>query len=89
MVGINNNDEREDKMEEFKIEKNIPIPQRRVYPFKKMEIGDSFFIPLPEGRNVQYLQSNLTWSARMKRIRVTTRRTEENGVFGVRVWRIE
>jgi len=38
----------------YKIDKNIPIPEienkikgfrKRIYPFKEMEIGDSFFVP--------------------------------------------
>lgn len=41
----------------YEIEKNIPIPTDRhrggrgkpIYPFAKMEVGDSFFVPLPEG----------------------------------------
>ena len=28
--------------EAFKIEKGIPCPERSHYPFKKMEVGDSF-----------------------------------------------
>lgn len=30
----------------FKIEKHVPPPAaRRVYPFDKMDVGDSFFVP--------------------------------------------
>lgn len=33
-------------MSEYKIEKNIPLPQSSmIYPVLKMEVGDSFFIP--------------------------------------------
>jgi hypothetical protein len=37
------------KMEEFVIEKNIPVPaynpaKRRKYPFMYLEVGDSFFV---------------------------------------------
>jgi len=33
-------------MEKYKIEKDVPVPtrcRRGIYPFAKMEIGDSFF----------------------------------------------
>ena len=30
----------------YSIEKNIPVPEgRSKYPFPKMEVGDSFFVP--------------------------------------------
>ena len=35
--------------DEIKIETDVPVPvpaSRRTYPFDKMEVGDSFFLPL-------------------------------------------
>lgn len=30
----------------IKIEKNVPLPSYCTYPFKDMEVGDSFVVPL-------------------------------------------
>lgn len=30
-------------MSGFRIEKNVPLPEKTVYPFDDMEVGDSFF----------------------------------------------
>lgn len=39
-------------MSEYKVDKNVPLPENRgrrwgtsVYPFRDMEVGDSFFVP--------------------------------------------
>jgi hypothetical protein len=67
---------------EFKIEKGVPMPKRRgrlsLYPFGKMSVGDSIF--LPKIRNA----SNLTQRFRKKGWKFSARTV--NG--GVRVWRI-
>ncbi|KKK57043.1 hypothetical protein LCGC14_3058470 [marine sediment metagenome] len=46
----------------YKIEKNIPIPKsrwrERKYPFPKMKIGDSFFVPL-NGRKTKRVQPSI------------------------------
>ena len=73
---------------EYKIEKNIPIPLRggesSPFPFSKMEIGDSFLIPINQRSKMQsrlykYLQEN-------KDKAFISRRTDDNNV---RVWRIK
>lgn len=41
----------------FKIEKNVPIPERpspiSKYPFADMNVGDSFFVPEAQARRLQ------------------------------------
>ena len=80
------------------IEKNVPIPKKEKkykYPFRNMEILDSFFIEVKERdeRKRQYrlnrLQSDIVGSARsyretnMNNFKVITRRSDK----GIRVWR--
>jgi hypothetical protein len=74
----------------FKIDKGIPIPPSRygekttVYPFKDMEIWDSFFIP---GGRATRLSGSIA-NARTKYGHLySTRQVEEEGVRGVRIWR--
>ncbi len=72
----------------FKIDKGIELPPERVknsYPWKELSIGDSFFVPNMRSGARQGLQSI---SARHG-IRIAVRSVVENGVKGVRVWRIE
>lgn len=68
------------------IDKNIPIPEhlgkyRSKYPFKDMEIGDSFFTEA-EG-------SASNGNINFKPKRFLSRRSYENSVKGHRIWRIE
>lgn len=53
------------------------------YPLKDMEIGDSFFAP---GRKSNSVSASI---ARAYPKKFTRREVTENGVVGVRVWRIE
>ena len=72
----------------FKIEKNIPVPSSRgrvaIYPFREMEVGDSFAVPGMK----QPVLSNLACQA-AKRIgdgrRYSTRRQPDGSI---RVWRV-
>lgn len=69
-------------MNEFEIEKEIPIPtarNRRLYPWTKMKVGDSFFVPNQPG-----IDKNLRSSARYYGLKVCIRNVEG----GFRVWRI-
>ena len=75
--------------EKIEISSDIPIPVpggRRRYPWKKMKVGDSFFLPGNE-------QTQNTVSGAGRNIFgagcVSTRKTTENGVVGYRVWRIK
>jgi len=75
----------------FKVDKGIPIPKktndrgRQLYPWSKLEIGDSFFVPQdfkePHKVKKSVAQRNLT--DKPKRYKAY------NESDGVRVWRIE
>ncbi len=69
--------------EEIGITKGLPTPHRgrSKYPFRDMELGDSFFSP---GGSVIGLHG---CARRHRPMRFTCRSIVENGVPGVRVWR--
>jgi hypothetical protein len=70
--------------DEIEITKGVPTPHRgrSKYPFRHMELGDSFFAP---GGTVIGLHG---CARRHRPMRFTCRSVVENGVAGVRVWRI-
>jgi hypothetical protein len=75
----------------FKIEKNIPLPARRLssesmYPFAKMEIGDSFEIVCQTHGEAVARRSVLSPSWVRFRPKKFTSRVEDTCV---RVWRVE
>jgi hypothetical protein len=73
---------------EIKIDKNVPMPQeaaRAKYPWKQMEIGDSFFVPA-NGKSTRYRRNCLQSNAHGQVPRKFAVRLEEGGV---RVWRVE
>lgn len=82
-----------------KFDKGIPIPKGRGTTgsglYVGMEVGDSFFRPLPDGLTMEKHQTRTinsasSWGRRQSpRQKFTTRAVEENGVKGIRVWRIE
>jgi hypothetical protein len=85
----------------YKIKKNVSIPSKKdgttktIYPFKSMEIGDSFFIP-KKNRNLNSIRSSIqsnfnryNKSNESNQIKILTRAVQENGVLGLRVWRIQ
>lgn len=70
----------------YRIQKNVPIPQNKIaskYPFKDMEIGDSFFA---SGIPATYISLH---SRMLRPMKFSCRTVTENGVRGLRVWRIE
>lgn len=74
----------------YKIDKKkIPLPPDSSgggvtkYPFREMEIGDSFLIPRNEMN--ENTRMNIYGLAAKKNIKVSTRISEE----GLRVWRIK
>ncbi len=77
----------------YVLENDIPIPASRKsigvckYPWEDMKIGQSFFVPLNELSSEDARPSP---PDRLKKIgfRVQTRKLIENGVWVVRVWRI-
>jgi hypothetical protein len=77
----------------YTIEKNIPIPSsaRAVgaskYPWEQLMILDSFAVPLHE-LNSGKSRPTPPESLMRKGYRVQTRKLLENGVWVVRVWRI-
>ena len=88
-------------MEDWKIDKDIPVPvgsDRRSgeqkYPLNALEIGNSFFIPLEKGDDLKRMANRLsqarqTYQKRHEGVRFTQRMWEEDGVIGVRIWRVE
>jgi hypothetical protein len=75
------------------IENNIPIPpkgrgRKRIYPFEKMSIGDSFYVPAKKANAVRYCAH--FYRSRNKDFHFTTRSEKgADGGYGVRVWRIK
>ena len=80
--------------EEFKIEKDIPIPparrsSKRKYPFNKMQIGESILI---EGDRKKLRKASCAAQVYGKRNskKFISRLLEKDGeFFGVRLWRVE
>jgi hypothetical protein len=87
-------------MSKFTIQKAIPIPAKVMptgngeskYPFKDMEIGDSFFIP---GKAAGDMSSTLRVAHQTTGFDFTARTVKEvdeetgNEVAGCRIWRVE
>jgi len=79
------------KTQEFKIEKNIPYKKKEhgsIYPFKDMEIGDSFlvtkcdrkkYMAVSSALNFYIKQSNPTWKFSIRKV----------DTLSIRVWRIK
>jgi hypothetical protein len=73
----------------IEIQNNLPIPPRRgrpvKYPLDLMQVGDSFFV----ATQVRSTLSNSINRCRKKLgSSFTVRTVEENGVRGLRVWRV-
>ena len=72
-------------MEEIKIDKGIEMPagvRRPMYPYRSLEIGDSFLIP---GKVSGAVGGTVSYARRVTGFKFVTRTVEG----GVRVWRIE
>lgn len=78
----------------YSIEKNVAIPtierpNRKTgaykYPFAKMEVGDSFFVPINREKELKSVASSSSLYGSKLGRKFTTRKV----VGGVRVWRIE
>jgi hypothetical protein len=81
---------------EIKIEKGVSYPHKRragkrVFPFDKMDVGDSFFIPLGANQKIKSLQCQLSNNAKSyclrNRLLLRFKTSIEDG--GVRIWRAE
>jgi len=67
------------------VESSIPIPKirmRREYPYKEMEIGDSFYVPMAK---MQVVCNNNYRTSKLLGKKFIARREGD----GVRVWRTE
>lgn len=83
---------------ELAITSGIPIPpirrERSKYPFRHMQVGDSFFVPA-KLKNLQYTQHLVASAGQQfpkknpgcETWKFATRQTEQDGMPGVRVWR--
>ena len=70
-------------MVSINIQKNIPIPpekKRNVYPYKNMEIGESFFVPT--GKIQIVCNANYRTGKQLGKKFIARKENE-----GVRVWR--
>jgi hypothetical protein len=68
------------------IDKDIPFPGRkRHYPFIEMEVGDSFFTKKSRSTIAAIARY---WGKRLN-CKFSTADVVENGVEGIRVWRIK
>jgi hypothetical protein len=76
----------------IKIEKGVPIPQtrgnRNLYPFKKMGVGDSFFI-LDKSNPKKTLRNVCSAASFFKKKNPKYKFHSRSYVTGVRVWRVE
>ena len=69
-------------MDNYPIEKGVPMPSRTSYGFGKMEVGDFKFIP-------DKTRANFASSLNLKSKIFVTRTMTRDGVKGVGVWRTE
>ena len=90
--------------EEIRIERDVPRPETGYrgaslpnyprsadFPWSRMAIGDSFFIPVDEGADLIRLMNRITGSGckRMGPGCVSARARFEGGRLGVRAWLID
>jgi hypothetical protein len=76
----------------FKIEKKVPTPpkptnSRAKYPWREMDIGDSFFVPCKKEDMVKFRKSlgACACAPKLKPLKFTVRYVDG----GVRVWRVK
>lgn len=83
----------------MQIDKHVPLPAPRAYrgkggvlkyPFREMVPGDSAFFP-GEHKSSKHHPAFMTARNYVKRHgwRITTRAVVEDGVKGIRIWRVE
>jgi hypothetical protein len=73
------------------IDKDKPMPNgfgvRGKYPFAELDVGHSFFVP---GKTTSGISSSVANArTRMHGRKFVTNTVTENGVTGVRVWRVQ
>jgi hypothetical protein len=78
---------------EYKIEKNIPIPeiQEFRFPLLEMEVGDSFFVPILDWVSMGLIAGRpAIWECLKKQSQIEKREYKIRTVrHGFRVWRTE
>lgn len=79
-------------MTEFKIENDVPMPtrvrgRRGKYPFAALQIGESFFVP-GDAKSVRHVRNAACAHARKHGGHFRGSMRVENGVDGIRVWRV-
>ncbi len=86
----------------FEIEDNVPVAsvgsgRKRMYPFDRLNVGQSFFVPC-EGENGKRTKASVQSAARVaaKRYRESgqtmkfiSRSENKGGITGVRIHRVE
>ena len=69
----------------MEIEKDVPLPasvEKNSYPYRNMEIGDSFYV---EGIKLNtMLNTNWRWSRKLDRNFIARKEGD-----GIRVWRVD
>lgn len=78
----------------FNIEKGVPIPRKNAYPSNiystmgRLEIGDSFFIPLGKYKE-RNLKHHIYERQKLDGRKYTIRKDSKSRKAGVRVWRVQ
>jgi hypothetical protein len=70
------------------VQTGIPVPERHSvprYPFRTMQVGESFFVPNKSADSFRGRISELGKQG----LRFVGRNVVEDGVFGARIWRTE
>ena len=83
-------------MSEIVIEKNVPMPNgrrqpKKDFPYAKMEVGDSFVVPVPDGVQVGQFSSKVRtqahqWGKQNNGAKFSALLVDEQ--TKVRVWRV-
>jgi hypothetical protein len=74
----------------YQIESNVPLvhirkPKREIYPFSKLKVGDSFFVPAKDTRTIPRVRvAACTWAKENNR-KLASRAVDG----GVRIWRVK
>ena len=72
---------------ELKSDKPVPAPRMGAvpkYPWREMNIGEYFFVPRTDYKNENY-RPKPNAALNMK---IATRKRCENGITGIKIWRI-
>lgn len=75
-------------IKQFEIEKGIAIPPKQKntkYPFQRMKVGDSFFVPYSKVKNKKIIQSTFYIFRKETKLKMEIDFAEYK--TGIRVWR--